>query len=178
MKSEEKNMGNDLFGGLGGGLGGSLGGLVKGLSSIMPQDDPAVKMMNAQTEVSSLQKQEQDLYAEIGRKAVQMYGIDTFGDTANKLKLVQANLQTAQEALNATKAQQAAAKAEEDARRQAEEAAAAALRCPSCGHTNPEGTKFCQECGAKIGASACVSCGAPLQAGSRFCGECGARQPE
>ena len=171
-------MGNDLFGGLGGGLGGSLGGLVKGLSSIMPQDDPAVKMMNAQSEVSSLQKQEQELYAEIGRKAEQMYGLDAFGDVANKLRLVQANLQTAKAALDTTKAQQEQAKAEEDARRRAEEAAAEALRCPSCGHSNPEGTKFCQECGARMGSSACVSCGAPLQAGTRFCGECGARQPE
>lgn len=167
-------MGNDLFGNLGGGLGG----LVKGLSSIMPQDDPAVKMMNAHTQVSDLQKQEQQLYAQIGRMAIEQYGMDAFGETAEKLRLVQSNLQIANKELNAQKAEQEAAKAEEEARRRAEEEAAAAFRCPSCGHINPEGTKFCQECGAKIGASACVSCGAPLPPGSRFCGECGARQPE
>lgn len=167
-------MANDLFGG----LGGSLGGLVKGLSSIMPQDDPAVKMMNAQSEVSSLQKQEQELYAEIGRQAVQMYGLDAFGDTANKLRLVQSNLVSAKEALNVTKTEQDAAKAQQEAQRKAEEEAAAALCCPSCGYSNPEGTKFCQECGAKMGASSCASCGAALQPGTRFCGECGSRQPE
>ncbi len=170
-------MANDLFGNLGN-LGGNLGGLVKGLSSFMPQDDPAAKMMNAQSQVSDLRKQEQELYAEIGKKAVAMYGLDAFGETADKLRLVQSNLQTATNELNAQKAQQEAAKAEEDARRQAEEAAAAAFRCPSCGYDNPEGTKFCQECGAKIGASVCISCGASLQPGTRFCGECGARQPE
>ena len=41
-------MGNELFGG--------LGGLMKGLSNLMPQDDPAVKMMNAHTQVGDLQK--------------------------------------------------------------------------------------------------------------------------
>src|SRR4030067_1055582 len=25
--------------------------------------------------------------------------------------------------------------------------------CPSCGHDNPEGGKFCSECGARLGAS-------------------------
>ena len=57
----------------------------------------------------------------------------------------------------------------------------AACTCPSCGHENPEGVKFCQECGTKLGGSAkkhCTSCGAELTPGTRFCGECGARQPE
>ena len=53
-------MANDLFGNL-----GNLGGIVKGLSSFMPQDDPAVKMINAQTQVSDLKKQEADIYVEI-----------------------------------------------------------------------------------------------------------------
>lgn len=156
-------MANDLFGG--------LGGLMKGLSSFMPQDDPAVKMMNAQSQVSDLKKQESELYAEIGRMAIDRYGLDAFGDVANRLRLVQSNLDIATRDLNAKKAEQ-----EEKERAQKE--AAAALCCSSCGYSNPEGTKFCQECGAKMGAQTCATCGAPLQAGSRFCGECGARQPE
>lgn len=156
-------MANDLFGG--------LGGLMKGLSSIIPQDDPAVKMMTAQTEVSSLQKQEQDLYAEIGKMAVEMYGLDAFGGYADKLRLVQANLAEAKAVLENKKAEQ-------EAKERAQKEAAAAVTCPSCGHVNADGTKFCQECGTKLGASKkfCVSCGAELAAGIRFCGECGARQ--
>ena len=61
-------MGNDLFGG--------LGGLMKGLSNLMPQDDPAVKMMNAHTQVSDLQKQEKDLYVQIGKMAVEKYNAE------------------------------------------------------------------------------------------------------
>ena len=158
-------MAKDLFGG--------LGGLMKGLSSIIPQDDPAFKMVTAQTEVSSLQKQEQDLYAEIGKKAVEIYGVEAFGNYADKLRLVQSNLAEARAILENEKAEQ-------EAKEQAQKAATAAVTCPSCGYTNAEGTKFCQECGTKLGATKrfCVECGAELAAGIRFCGECGARQPE
>ena len=159
-------MANDLFGNL-----GNLGGIVKGLSSFMPQDDPAVKMMNAQTQVSDLKKQEADIYVEIGKKAVAQYGLDAFPEYADKLRLIQSNLQAATSELNSQKA-------EHEAREKAAADAAAAARCPSCGYDNPEGTRFCQECGTKMGAQNCVSCGAALQPGTRFCGECGAKQPE
>ena len=152
---------------------GGLGGLMKGLSGFMPQDDPAVQLMNAQNEVNDLRKQEEVLYAEIGRKAIQLYGMDAFGESADKLKLVQSNLSSAQAKLESTKS-------EKEAKEQAEKAAAAASTCPACGHENPQGTKFCQECGAKLGPAAktfCTSCGAELAPGTRFCGERGARQP-
>ncbi len=56
------------------------------------------------------------------------------------------------------------------------------LRCQKCGTGNPEGTKFCQECGAKLETPAptapvevttCPSCGFQNPAGTRFCQECG-----
>ena len=114
-------MASDLF--------GSLGGLMKGLSSMMPQDDPAIKMMTAQTEVSSLKTQEKDLYAEIGKKAVELYGLDSFGALADKLRLVQANLSEAQAVLDSKKAEQ-------ESRERAAKEAAQAVTCPSCGHVN------------------------------------------
>lgn len=156
-------MRNDIFGG--------LGGLVKGLSTLVPQDDPTIKMMTAHTQVSDLKKQEKDLYAEIGKMAIAQYGLESFGEVADKLKLVQSNLNMATKELDAQKAEQ-------EAKERAAEAVAEATKCPSCGYANPEGTKFCQECGAKLGSLKCVSCGADLPPGSRFCGECGSRQPE
>jgi len=46
------------------------------------------------------------------------------------------------------------------------------LTCPSCGHGNRAGRKFCAECGSAL-ALACAACGAANEPGERFCGECG-----
>ena len=54
-------MTNDLFGG--------FGGLMKGLSGFMPQDDPNVKLMNAQ----SVKAEETEIYAQVGRNALRTY---------------------------------------------------------------------------------------------------------
>ena len=130
-----------------------VGGLAN--SGLVPKDTPEGKLFAAQSELSGLQKQEADILAEIGRQA---YGQNPDAwPQSDKLKLIQSNIASVQAKLNA------------------------ACTCPSCGHENPEGVKFCQECGTKLGGSAkkhCTSCGAELTPGTRFCGECGARQPE
>lgn len=51
----------------------------------------------------------------------------------------------------------------------------AGLTCPSCGHENADDSKFCNECGARVGAAPCGSCGETLEAGSKFCRHCGAQ---
>ena len=164
-------MGNDLFKGLGslGGLGSALGGLVK---AAVPQDSPEGKLLAAQSELADLQKQESDILLDIGRQAYERDPSAWQQDA--KLRLIRQNIATAQATLDQAKAEQEqadVAKAAEDAKG----------RCPSCGHKNPDGVKFCQECGSPLAAAApkrCVSCGAELSAGTRFCGECGARQWE
>jgi len=55
------------------------------------------------------------------------------------------------------------------------------VACPSCGHQNPVGAKFCSNCGTQIPAAAggkqfCTQCGHELNAGAKFCGNCGAKQ--
>jgi class 3 adenylate cyclase len=47
------------------------------------------------------------------------------------------------------------------------------MTCPSCGHENPEGQKFCGECGTALQAT-CSACGAVNSPGQKFCGNCGA----
>jgi class 3 adenylate cyclase/tetratricopeptide (TPR) repeat protein len=47
------------------------------------------------------------------------------------------------------------------------------MLCPSCGTENPEGKRFCGNCGTAL-AMACEACGSPNPPGNRFCGECGA----
>ena len=56
------------------------------------------------------------------------------------------------------------------------------LRCQDCGTPNPEGTKFCQNCGteleipapaAPVEVATCPACGFQNPVGTRFCQECG-----
>lgn len=44
--------------------------------------------------------------------------------------------------------------------------------CPQCGKPAGEG-KFCNNCGAPLALLTCPRCGAKSPAGTRFCGECG-----
>lgn len=155
-----------------GGLGDTL---AKGLSSFMPQDDPDVKIFNAQNELSKLQEQEAAVFAEIGRQA---YAQDPQAwPQHNKLQMIQSNIAAAQTSLNGLKADKEA----DEAAKAEQEAQAAKFDCPSCGTRNPEGTRFCQECGTALAIAApakefCIGCGAQLPPGGRFCGACGARQ--
>lgn len=49
--------------------------------------------------------------------------------------------------------------------------------CPNCKGENPEGSKFCNDCGKPLTASVCA-CGATIRAGAKFCNECGRKVGE
>lgn len=149
-------------------LFGGLNGLMKGLSSFMPQDDPDVKLIKAKSDLDDLRNQETELYAEIGKQSLLKAG-GQFPELENKLKLVQTNLTEAHSRLEAVQLEKM--KKEQEDQRTEEQCI-----CPECGLRNLEGMKFCQECGAKLGASNCRKCGAILPPGTRFCGECGMKQ--
>lgn len=152
----------DLFGG--------LGGLMKGLSSFMPQDDPNTKIFNANNELNELQQRELELYAEIGKKVISDIGDrPEFADIVSELQENQRRQVKIREVLKAAEDE----KKEKERKEQEEKEA---LTCPNCDYVNPEGVKFCQECGTKLGApskSACPGCGMKNPPESRFCGECG-----
>lgn len=150
-----------------------FGGLMKGLSGFMPQDDPNLKIMNAQTELDNLMKEEKEIYAQIGKAAISKYGIGQFSEFESRLTLVQSNIPVAKQKLEA-------AQEEKRKKEEAEKLAEEMLTCQSCGTRNPEGVKFCQECGKKLGIQRlfCKGCGAENPPGTRFCGECGKRLTE
>lgn len=161
---------SDLLKGLGN-IGG-LGGIVKGITNFMPQDDPGTQILKLQSEVSDLKSQETDLYTEIGRAAVEKYGLEAFGEAADRMKLIQANMAAAEVKLKEAQGVQ-------QEKEKAEKEALAGRTCPQCGHENPEGVKFCQECGAKLGGqNLCPSCGAANPPGVKFCQECGTKLAE
>jgi len=152
-------MATDLFGG--------LSGLMKGLSGFMPQDDPDVKLMNVRTELSDLENQETAIYAQIGKLTLAK-GSGQFPEFEEKLRAVQTGQKEAQIRLKA-------AEKEKEQKEKEEQMAEQQSTCSSCGFRNPEGVRFCQECGTKLGVvSVCRACGAKLTPGVRFCGECGA----
>ncbi|AQV93535.1 zinc-ribbon domain-containing protein [Cupriavidus necator] len=46
------------------------------------------------------------------------------------------------------------------------------MRCTSCGSDNPDGARFCKDCGARL-AQRCPNCGHEAGAADKFCTECG-----
>src|SRR3954469_8678927 len=44
--------------------------------------------------------------------------------------------------------------------------------CANCQSSNPDGAKFCMNCGSAL-ATACPKCGTALPAGAKFCFNCG-----
>ena len=62
---------------------------MKGLSGFMPKDDPNVKVMTAQTDLNDLLAQETELYAAIGKKAVQKFGADAFSEEGRPAEAAQ-----------------------------------------------------------------------------------------
>jgi len=153
-------MANDLF-----------GGLFKGLSSFMPKDDPNVQLLSTQNDVNELETREQELYARIGRKLYPSIEREPqFAEIAVEVRDVERQLAMSREKLARLQREKNEKEREEQERKDA-------LTCGNCGAVNPEGMKFCQECGNKLGSGklACPNCGVQQPQGTRFCGECGGR---
>ncbi len=165
-------------------MAGILDGLVKGLANLAPQDDPEIKMYNAQNELKELNEKEEAIFAKLGRKLYEENGKEAYPDEAVQLDALAANraeVEARIAQMQAEKEERERIAAEE---RAAREAAEALRTCPNCGTVNPEGTKFCGDCGTKLpdkaesGKRFCTQCGAEIGVGMKFCGECGAKQAD
>ncbi len=51
------------------------------------------------------------------------------------------------------------------------------MKCPECNFENPQGAKFCMECGKKL-ENVCSQCGKKLPQEAKFCMECGTKVRE
>jgi uncharacterized membrane protein YvbJ len=45
------------------------------------------------------------------------------------------------------------------------------MNCPACGHENPDGAKFCNQCAGPLPVF-CSKCGTANPAGAKFCNGC------
>ena len=153
-------MSNDLF--------GNLGGLMKGLSGLMPQDDPNVRLVSLSSQLSELQTQETALLAAVGEKV--------FREEPGRFPEQELELVRIREKITAARTELAAAQQEQKKHEQAAQQEEELHTCPRCGCRNPDGVKFCRECGTKLGPVLCRACGAVLSPGTKFCGTCGAGQ--
>ncbi len=158
-----------------------LTGLVKGLSGFMPQDNPDVKIFNAQTEMKEIAEKIEKVYARLGKQVYEAGGSEAYPQIKAELDMLSANRNAAAERLQAAKDEKSVkerAEADERVRREAEEAA---YRCPNCDARYPEGSKFCQECGSKLepcqvaDKKFCPTCGNVIAEGHRFCQGCGTK---
>lgn len=158
QKFERRNiMASDLF-----------GGLFKGLSGFMPDDDPDSQIFKLTNEFSDLQQKEIELYAQIGKKAIELYPNEkAFADIFDELRILKRKQDETKQRLEKIKTDKEKKEQEMDL-----------FICPECGEENEVGTKFCQGCGAKLSGNThvfCSSCGAENKVGVKFCGECGAK---
>lgn len=145
-------------------------GIVKGLSGFLPQDDPNVKIFNAQSALKDISTKEEAVFIRFGRLVYESQGASAYPDIAAELERLKAEKKTAEDNLRQAQEEKAThEKAEESA------------HCPNCGNNNPEGTNFCQECGAKLSASTseekrfCSNCGTEIAIGVQFCSNCGTK---
>ena len=149
----------------------NLGNTVGNISNpgTAPAETPEGKIMAAQVELDELQKQESALLLIIGREAYDQNPEAWPQDT--QIKRIRADIEAAQTAYNTAKQEQEwaeAAKAQEEER----------MRCARCGGKNPEGNKFCQECGIPLAPAAkrfCTSCSTELTPDALFCNGCGTK---
>ena len=165
-------------------MAGILDGLVRGLASLAPQDDPDVKIFNAQNELKEIEEKETAIFAQLGRQVYEAGGKDAYPEAGVQLDALAANRTQIQQKVAQLKEEKAAKERAEAQAAAEREAAEASRTCPNCGTVNAEGCRFCCDCGTRLPEAApvqpkkrfCTSCGTEVAEGMKFCSACGTRQ--
>jgi len=116
-------------------------------------------------EITELELAEQGLLAELGKKVLPELPEDSahasLAAEIKKLGNKMAKMRKEQASLDAEYKQQLVA-----------------LTCYSCKTLNPSGSRFCEECGGKLGEPPreyCKACNTMNSPNLKFCGECGVK---
>ena len=67
-------------------MAGILDGIVRGIASLAPQDDPVVKIFNAQNELRDITEKEEKIYAALGRRVFAENGKEAYPERRYSLK--------------------------------------------------------------------------------------------
>lgn len=126
-------------------------------------------------EMAALKNRRVETLAEIGEKALpELRERPEFAQLAARADELLQQAETLRQ-------QEAALKEEKERLEKEEKERIAKLTCFKCRAVSPEGSKFCEECGAQLGVPPreyCNACGTMNQPGLKFCGECGAKLGE
>jgi len=115
--------------------------------------------------IGNLESQRRELITEIGEKAVAVLADHPeFRELSGKITSIAKDLSGLRE--------------KESELKKEEEERVFKLTCFKCNIVNPEGARFCEECGGKLGdppREYCRSCATMNQPTMKFCGECGSK---
>ena len=50
---------------------------------------------------------------------------------------------------------------------------ASGITCPQCKAINPNGARFCGQCGTSLVPASCTKCSSVIPIGAKFCAQCG-----
>lgn len=145
-------------------------GLLKGFGAFLPQDDPEVKLMNLQSQLSDAKQALQNSYAALGLALLPTIEKDErYKKELDLIAVYKHQVATLQTQLDDFMR-------EKQEREQIAQSQARASYCQACGSANEAGAKFCQDCGKKLGGLlTCSRCGKENPLDTRFCSECGTR---
>lgn len=134
-------------------MGDILTGIVKGLSGFMLQDDPDVKIFNAQTEMKEFSEREGKIYARLGRQVYETDGGENYPEIRAELDLLAAEEQEhscpncgAYNPEGTNFCQECGTRLTQPV----QQAPAAKRFCPNCGTEVIAGHRFCSGCGTKM----------------------------
>ena len=97
-----------------------------------------MKINQLQSEINQLEKKQTEIYAAIGRMAVEADGLEKFGDVGTELARLQEEAAAKKAELNELKPPVEGSAEGGDG------------FCPNCGTKYTAGTKFCSSCGGKL----------------------------
>ena len=122
------------------------------------------------SEIAATEESRLSALVELGELALpELKGNAEFSDAVTKIEELNAKLSNLKESKVALEAKKLQYEREERER--------TVLRtCFTCNRINPDGAKFCEGCGSKIGElprEYCKNCGTLNQTTLKFCGECG-----